>query len=85
MLSAQRAGDRLDIRVIDNGAGLLPGWKMENAQGLGLGLTRERLSAIYAPGETSLELGGHADGGTEARITLPLKLMNEDTHAHAIA
>ena len=85
VLSAQRDGSRIDIRIIDNGAGLPPGWTMENAKGLGLSVTRERLLAMYPPGEWSFEVGRHADGGTQARITLPLTLMNEEAHAHPIA
>ena len=85
VLSAQRDGSRVDIRIIDNGAGLPPGWAMENAKGLGLSVTRERLLAMYPPGEWSFEVGRHADGGTQARITLPLTLMNEEAHAHPIA
>jgi two-component system, LytTR family, sensor kinase len=85
ILSAQRAGNSVDIRIIDNGAGLPPGWDMEATKGLGLSVTRERLLAMYAAGECTFNVAPHADGGTEARITLPFTLINEETHANAIA
>jgi two-component system LytT family sensor kinase len=71
IVSAQRAGGRLDIRVIDDGVGLPPNWQMESSHGLGLSVTRERLAAMYAAGESDFAVARHADGGTEARISLP--------------
>lgn len=74
IVSARRAGSRLDIRVIDDGVGLPPDWQMETSQGLGLSVTRERLQAMYPAGESDFAVGRHADGGTEARISLPLSM-----------
>jgi len=72
IVSAQRVGSRLDIRVIDDGVGLPAGWQMETAQGLGLSVTRERLWAMYPAGESDFTVARHAGGGTEAKILLPL-------------
>lgn len=85
IVSARRVDSRVDIRVIDDGVGLPPGWEMASARGLGLSVTRERLLAMYPAGESSFDVGRHADGGTEAKISLPLALLREDMHAHAIA
>ena len=73
-VSARRAGGKVDIRVIDDGVGLPPNWKMESAQGLGLSVTRERLLAMYPAGESDFFVGPQAGGGTEARICLPLTM-----------
>jgi signal transduction histidine kinase len=83
-VSARRVGDRVELRVIDDGVGLPPRWTMETARGLGIGLTRERLLAMYPSGASAFDVTPHAGGGTEATILLPLALMNEDTHAHAL-
>jgi len=82
-VSARRAGARLDIRVIDDGVGLPPNWHMASSQGQGLRATRERLLAMHPAQECDFAVGRRADGGTEARISLPLDLPREDRHAHA--
>jgi len=84
-VAARRAGTWLDIRVIDDGIGLPPGWQLETSQGLGLSVTRERLAAMYPAQESDFTVGHRADGGTEARLTLPLAIWGEDRHAHAYA
>nr|WP_315212482.1 histidine kinase [uncultured Duganella sp.] len=72
VVSARRVGDKVDIRVIDDGVGLPPDWQMETSQGLGLSVTRERLLAMYPAGSSAFTVAPHAGGGTEARISLPL-------------
>ena len=74
VVSARRVGGKVDIRVIDDGVGLPPNWKMEAAQGLGLSVTRERLLAMYPGGASDFAVMPHAGGGTEARISLPLAI-----------
>ncbi|HWW70852.1 MAG TPA: hypothetical protein VN089_13000, partial [Duganella sp.] len=64
--------------------GLPPDWRMATPQGLGLSVTRDRLSAMYRAGEYEFNVGRHASGGTEARISLPFALSKEVKHAHAI-
>ncbi|MEO5935212.1 MAG: histidine kinase, partial [Duganella sp.] len=83
-VSARRAGDRVDIRVTDDGVGLPPDWHMATPQGLGLSVTRDRLSAMYSAGEFEFNVERRAGGGTEARISLPYAISKEVQHAHAI-
>ena len=71
-VSARRVGDQVEIRVVDDGVGLPPGWKMEAARGLGISVTRERLAAMYPAGASVFAIAPHAAGGTEATIVLPL-------------
>jgi signal transduction histidine kinase len=83
-VSARLVGGRVDISVIDDGVGLPPDWQMDHAHGLGLSVTRERLLAMYPAGESDFDVGRHPDGGTEAKISLPLTIAEKDRHAQAI-
>src|SRR5215471_18369528 len=51
IVSAQRVGNRLDIRVLDDGVGLPTSWTLENSGGVGLSVTRQRVAALYPDGE----------------------------------
>jgi signal transduction histidine kinase len=64
--------DALVLTVCDNGAGL-PGGAPAASVGIGLGATRERLARMY-PGRHAFVLRALPEGGTEARITLPLRV-----------
>jgi len=81
IVSAQRAGSRLDIRVLDDGVGLPPGWSLENSGGVGLSVTRQRLAALYPDGETCFAVNRRACGGTEVEISLPLRWSGKDAYA----
>ena len=84
IVSARHVGNRVDIRVTDDGLGLPPIWQMASAQGLGLSATRERLLSMYPAGECDFSVESHANGGTEARISWPLTISKETRHEHAI-
>ncbi len=64
-VSAQRAGNRLDIRVLDDGVGLPAGWTLENSGGVGLSVTRQRVAGLYPDGEACFAVNRRATGGTE--------------------
>lgn len=66
-IHAERMGDRLVLRVVDNG----PGGETE-AEGVGLSNTRERLETLYG---SAAELSVSSDDGrgTTAQVTLPLQ------------
>jgi LytS/YehU family sensor histidine kinase len=81
-VSAQRVGDRLDIRVLDDGVGLPAGWTLENA-GVGLSVTRQRVAELYPDGETCFIVNRRASGGTEVEISLPLRWIGKDVDADA--
>jgi len=72
IVSAQPAGDQLEIRVLDDGVGLPEDWALETAPGLGLSLTRDRIAGLYPGGASQFAVQRRATGGTEVVIVLPL-------------
>ena len=73
-LSAWRSGDRLHIRVRDNGPGLPRAWSLDRHSGIGLGNTRARLEQLYGKGEYSLEVASDDAPCTSVDITLPFRV-----------
>jgi LytS/YehU family sensor histidine kinase len=83
IVSAHRDGNRLDIRVLDDGVGLPAGWTLENSGGVGLSVTRQRVAGLYPDGETCFAVNRRASGGTEVEISLALRWTRKDAHAAA--
>jgi two-component system LytT family sensor kinase len=83
IVSARPDGNRLDIRVLDDGVGLPAGWTLENSAGVGLSVTRQRVAGLYPDGETRFAVNRRAGGGTEVAISLPLRWTGKDAHAAA--
>jgi signal transduction histidine kinase len=81
IVSAQRDGDRLDIRVLDDGVGLPADWTLENSGGVGLSVTRQRVAGLYPEGETCFAVNRRAGGGTEVEISLPLRWTGKEANA----
>jgi two-component system, LytTR family, sensor kinase len=76
-LSAERVGDELHVRVCDDGVGLPADWSSQSPVGLGLSITRERISGLYPDGSTHFSICPRATGGTEVEIHFPLRLAEE--------
>jgi two-component system, LytTR family, sensor kinase len=72
-VSAQMRDDKLEIRVADDGVGLPPAWMLQESAGLGLSVTKERISSLH-PNGASFSVHPREGGGTEAIIVLPLHL-----------
>jgi len=85
IVSAQQVESRIEIRVLDDGAGLPPGWLLETSAGLGLSVTQERIAGLYPGGESYFAIRRRAGGGTEVEISFPLRLIGEDARAYAPA
>lgn len=66
-VSTRRDGDRLQLRVDDDGLGLPPAG---TAEGIGLGNTRSRLHMLFGDA-AQLELRALPGGGTRAEVLLP--------------
>ena len=67
-LTAIRAGDRLEIRVTDDGLGL----SRDATPGIGLSNTRARLESLYGA-DASFDLAPRPGGGAVATILTPLR------------
>jgi two-component system LytT family sensor kinase len=73
---AQHGPGQLEIRVADDGVGLPTGWTLETSSGMGLSVTRERILGLY-PGNSSFSVQPLSGGGTEVKISLPLRFAGE--------
>ena len=72
-VSARREDRLLRIKVYDDGPGLQEGWRMEEADGIGLANTRERLQQLYGA-EHRFDVRNREEGGVEATLLIPLRL-----------
>jgi len=70
----RRTGDRLVVRVRDDGVGLPPGWSLDAHAGVGLGNVVGRLEGLY-PGRHGFRVAPAGAGGTLAEVDLPFQTM----------
>jgi two-component system, LytTR family, sensor kinase len=77
-VTAQAKGERLEIRVSDDGVGLPPDWSIERAGGIGLSVTRERIAGLNPSGDADFVVGPRIGGGTEVNIFLPLRFVERE-------
>ncbi len=77
VVRAKPLGDRLEIRVMDDGVGLPLGWTLEGSEGLGLSITRQRIAGLHPNGASRFVVRNRAEGGTEVEVSLPLRLGEE--------
>jgi signal transduction histidine kinase len=84
-VSAERSGNRLEIHVLDDGVGLPPGWSLETSSGLGLSVTRARVESLHQDGSSHLTVERRAAGGTDVRVSLPLRFNGECPDEPALA
>jgi two-component system, LytTR family, sensor kinase len=85
VVRAKPLADRLEIRVIDDGVGLPLGWKIEEAEGLGLSITRQRIAGLHPNGASRFVVRNRKEGGTEVDVSLPLRLVGDDKSERAYA
>jgi two-component system LytT family sensor kinase len=69
-ISARRNNGRLELRVADDGAGLVGAGLGQAREGIGLSNTRSRLRHLYGE-DFRFELNEGSSGGLEARIEIP--------------
>jgi len=77
IVSARKLDGQLEIRVLDDGVGLPPGWTLESSAGLGLSVTRERIKGLHPNGESSFVVRPRTNGGAEVNICLPLRVADQ--------
>lgn len=69
MITANRNGERLVMRILDGGVRLPPDWTPENPKGLGLSITRQRIQLLH-PGGNS-----HFDARPRGEVTRRWKFL----------
>jgi two-component system, LytTR family, sensor kinase len=84
VVRAKAVGERLEIRVMDDGVGLPLGWTLEDSEGLGLSITRQRIAGLHPNGASSFAVKNRAEGGTMVEVSLPLR-RGEEPHERAYA
>jgi len=80
LVIAERAGDILQITVIDDGVGIDPNVAIPS--GHGIENTRERLRALYGD-KASLEVARRLEGGTIATLRVPYREMRPEPNDEA--
>ncbi len=85
VVRAKPLGDRLEIRVQDDGVGLPPGWRLEQSEGLGLSITRQRIAGLHPNGMSRFAIRNRTEGGTEVDVSLPLRLVGDEKSERAYA
>ncbi|HXW90007.1 MAG TPA: histidine kinase [Terriglobales bacterium] len=74
---AEPGPHQVQIRVVDDGVGLPPGWTLETSSGMGLSVTRERIVGLHPDGNSRFSVRPRTGGGTEVEISLPLRFAGE--------
>ena len=74
---AKPGPQQVEIRVVDDGVGLPPGWTLETSSGMGLSVTRERIVGLHPDGNSNFSVLPRTGGGTEVKISLPLRFAGE--------
>jgi signal transduction histidine kinase len=72
-VDARREGDRLLLRVRDDGVGLPGGWSLERNAGVGLRNAAERLERLY-PDAHRLQVAAAPEGGVVVEVELPFRV-----------
>ena len=85
VVRAKPLGDRLEIRVLDDGVGLPFGWRLEQSEGLGLSITRQRIAGLHPNGTSRFAVKNRIEGGTEVEVSLPLRLVGDEKSERAYA
>jgi two-component system LytT family sensor kinase len=85
VVRAKPLGERLEIRVLDDGVGLPLGWRLEESEGLGLSITRQRIAGLHPNGKSRFVVRNRTEGGTEVDVSLPLRLVGDEQNERAYA
>jgi two-component sensor histidine kinase len=85
VVRAKPLGDRLEIRVLDDGVGLPLGWTLEESEGLGLSITRQRIAGLHPNSTSRFVVRNRTEGGTEVDVSLPLRLVGDEQNERAYA
>ena len=76
-ITARREGDRLRLKVQDNGVGLPSGWDIKGQTGIGLANTRLRLQRLYADNH-HFDFSNAPEGGCLVNIVIPFERIEPE-------
>lgn len=79
-IRGNRRQDQLELVVRDNGNGISQGTLASLEMGVGLGATSGRLERMY-PNQHSFSIHPLEEGGTEVRVTIPLRSRQSQQEA----
>jgi len=82
-VKAAPSDGKLEISVLDDGIGLPLDWSMEKSAGLGLSITRERIAGLHPNGASRFVVHNRPEGGTAVEISLPLRVIGEESNGTA--
>jgi two-component system, LytTR family, sensor kinase len=77
---ARREMRDLHLDVRDNGPGLTAAFEEQSKTGVGLKITRDRLTTLYGL-HASCEIRNLADGGAEADLRIPFRVAKDSSRA----
>jgi two-component system LytT family sensor kinase len=80
-VKAASVDGRLELHVLDDGAGLPVGWSMKTSAGHGLSITSERIAGLHPSGDSRITVHNRVEGGTVVKISLPLHVNRAETQA----
>ena len=72
LVSSERKGDVLELKVVDNGPGISDTDRVMNSPGIGIKNVQDRLMLMY-PGGARLQLYGRDSNGTMATVVIPFE------------
>ena len=81
-MSAALEGSSLRVQVTDDGAGLVPGFSLDQNAGTGLRNIRVRLQQLFGGG-ARLTIDSRQGGGTIVDITMPADAEGKRARASA--
>ena len=61
------------------------GWRLEESEGLGLSITRQRIAGLHPNGTSRFAVRNRMEGGTEVEVSLPLRLVGDEKNERAYA
>ncbi|MBW8825174.1 MAG: histidine kinase N-terminal domain-containing protein [Acidobacteria bacterium] len=78
VVSLHNDGEELALCVSDEGVGLAPGFRLEDATGLGLSIVR---SLVISQIEGSIEMRANPAGGTVVEVRVPLRERDDESRS----
>ena len=85
LVAARRDGDKIELRVEDDGVGLPATWNFATSCGIGLTATHARVVNFCPDGASTMSVAPLAAGGTQVVISLPYISGRKEAHVPFVA